>query len=55
MYNMLDSISCSFTSISLLNDCNIYLRIRSARFPYQFVPFNSSTKDEASGKRNVQP
>ena len=28
---MLDSLSCSFTSISFLNTCNIYLRIRSAR------------------------
>ena len=28
---MSNSLSCSFTSISLLNTCNIYLRIRSTR------------------------
>ena len=48
---MLDSLSCSFRSISLLNNCNIYLRIRSARFPYQtmFVSFNSNTKGDTRG------
>jgi len=54
---MLDSLSCSFTSISFLNNCRITLRIRSARFPYQtmFVSFNSSTKDDVSGTRNANP
>ena len=38
---MLDSLSCSFTSIAFLNNCRITLRIRSARFPYHtiFVSF----------------
>jgi len=48
---MLDSLSCSFTSISFLNNCRITLRIRSARFPYQtmFVSFKSNTKGDTSG------
>jgi hypothetical protein len=48
---MSNSLSCSFTSISFLNSCNIYLRIPSARFQYQtmFVSFNSSTNGDTSG------
>ena len=42
-------------AISLLNNCRITLRIRSARFSYQtmFVSFNSNTKDDTSGTRTV--